>query len=63
MRFLCFEEDILFCFHKGVHSTITGVHLPGDDDVPGGLGDGVVLLSHIPDHDDGGVAHGRLSPG
>ena len=40
--------DILFRFHKGVHKTLTGVHPPGDGDVPGGLGHVVVLL-------DGGV--------
>ena len=41
------EDDIfanLFLFHKGVHTTLAGVHPPGDGGVLGGLGDGVVLL-------------------
>ena len=44
------EDDIcadnLFLFHKGVHTTLTGVHPLGDDGdgVLGGLIDGVALL-------------------
>ena len=33
-----------FFVHKGVHTTLTGVHPPGDGSVLGRLGGGVVLL-------------------
>ena len=35
--------DYLFLFHKGVHTTLTGVHPLVGDGVLGGLADGVVL--------------------
>ena len=34
---------ILFLFHNGLSSTLSGVHPTGDGGVPGGPGDGVVL--------------------
>ena len=47
------EDDIcvlnLFLFHKGVHTTLTGVHPLGDDGdgVLGGLIDGVARLDGV----------------
>jgi hypothetical protein len=41
--------NIPFLFHKGVHTTLTGVHPLGDDGdgVLGGLIDGVALLDGV----------------
>ena len=50
---LGWEDDIcadnLFLFHKGVHTTLTGVHPLGDDGdgVLGGLIDGVARLDGV----------------
>ena len=48
---LDWEDDIcadnLFLFHKGVHTTLTGVHPLDGDGVLGGLVDGVVLLDGV----------------
>ena len=45
------EDDIcalnLFLFHKGVHTTLTGVHPLVGDGVMGGLDDSVVLLGGV----------------